>query len=83
MEGMAGKLVEDEALYAKMNEALNGLYWNVHAIYNPEGTESDPYFGDCYCCAVDLFRPGLTFQIWFKVEDDKVVIRYGDRWHFG
>ena len=80
---MGGELINNQEKYAQMREALKALYVEVHAIYEPEGTESDPYFGDCYCCAVDLFRPGLTFRIWIKIVDGKIEFRSGDRWYFG
>ena len=76
-------LVENQELYAQVRGSLQNIYFDLHAIYEPKGTNSDPYFGDCYCCAVDLLRPGLTFRIWFKIVDGEMVFRSGDRWYFG
>ena len=73
----------NQELYDLVRGALRSVYFDLHAIYEPEGTDSDPYFGDCYCCAVDLFRPGLTFRVWFKIVDGEMVFRSGDRWYFG
>lgn len=76
-------LINNQEMHEQMHEELKALYVEVHAIYEPEGTASDPYLGDCYCAAVDLFRPGLTFRIWFKIADSKIEFRSGDRWYFG
>ena len=52
----------------------------IHAVYEPEGSKP---FGAFFCAAVDLFKPGLTFRIWFKLENDVPVVEWAERWHFG
>ena len=44
---------------------------------------SGPY-DDCYMAAVDLFKPGMTFRIYFKQQyGEKPTIEDVERWHFG
>ena len=74
------KLVEKEDLYRDLENLLQHPFYEIYAIYEPDGSD---FLGDCYRCAVDLFTPGLTFQIWFKKTEDGIKVRYGDLWRFG
>ena len=62
-------------------QALKGLYFKIHVIYEPDGGHA---FGDCYCAAVDLFHPGMTFRIYFTLEkDNQIKVKHAERWYFG
>lgn len=75
-----GKLVEDQELYHALSEAFNGCAVNVHAIYMPEKN----YYPRCFMAAVDLFRSGRTYRVYFANEG-KGRIRIEDisHWRFG
>ena len=73
-------LTKNKELYKNLSEALQNPLKELHAIYEPDGSE---LFGDCYCAAVDLFAPGLTFRIYFKMVDGQVKIEWAERWRFG
>ncbi len=74
-------LVQDQDLYEKMTAAIKGMYFEIHAIYEPDGSD---FFGDCYCAAVDLFSWEYTFRVYFKVnEAGKIEVQDVSRWHFG
>lgn len=45
---------------------INNIYFDVHAIYEPSGGE---IFCGRYCAAVDLFVHGMTFRIYFKINE--------------
>lgn len=75
------KLLCDDNLYDKLEKTLKDIYFDVHAIYEPDG---DGPYGDCYMAAVDLFVQGITFQIFFKHQaDEKLTVEYVERWRFG
>ena len=58
-------------------QALKGLYFEIHAIYEPNER-------GWYCAAVDLFRPGMTFRIYFTLgEDNQIKVEHAERWYFG
>lgn len=70
-----------------LRETLNGffqnLYYDIHAIYDPEGLGAS-YLGNCYTAAVDLFEPGMTFKVYFKILDDGAIkIIDIHRWYMG
>lgn len=67
-------------LYEKLQIAIQEIYSEIHAIYEPDGTE---FFGDCYCAAVALFSQEFTFRVYFKIVDEKVKVEHVERWHFG
>lgn len=75
-----GKLVEDQELYRALSDAFNGCAVSVHAIYMPEKN----YYPGCFMAAVDLFRSGRTYRVYFANEG-KGRIRIEDisRWRFG
>lgn len=72
-------LVQDQKMYDAVKEL--GQYIDVHAVYKPDGT--DGIFGDCYCAALDMFAPGITFRIYFKMVDEQIKIEQAERWRFG
>ena len=73
-------LTQKENLYEKLEDVMKHAYADVHAIYDPDG--SDPY-GDCYSAAVDLYQPGMTFRVYFKENADGLRVEHAERWHFG
>ena len=46
------ELTKEKALYEQLQTAIREMHSEIHAIYEPDGSE---FFGDCYCAAVDLF----------------------------
>lgn len=56
------KLTKNEKLYEKLEVVMKYAYVDVHAIYDPDGSES---YGDCYCAAVNLYQQGMTFRVYF------------------
>lgn len=53
----------------------------MHAIYEPDEHE---VFGDCYMAAVDLFHPGLTFKVFFALDEKgSFQVQHAERWYFG
>lgn len=77
-------LNENEKLYQKLTDSLQNPYTELRAVYEPENTGiEDNIFNNCYSAAVDLFRPGMTFRIWFTHENGKIEIIHAERWFFG
>lgn len=71
---------ETKMLKKKLEAAIQNIYFDVHAIYDPDGS---PVFGDCYCAAVDLFTQGMTFRIYFKLKEDQIQVEHAERWYIG
>ena len=75
-----GKLVEDQELYRAVENAFNGCALNVHAIYAPENN----FYPGWLCAAVDLFRSGRTYRVYFSNDGDgRIQIEDISRWRFG
>ena len=79
IEGVIGMLVENESLYRSLEKTVSQMYCEIHAIYEPDGAVVN---GDCFCAAVDLFKPGFTFKIYFIITDGNVEIVDVSRWYF-
>lgn len=78
-------LIEDSELYDNLNKFIGNLYIDIHAIYYPESktpNRTNP-FSDCYLAAVDLFREGNTFRLYFKINDDGIRVEWLEKWWFG
>ena len=73
-------LVENEKLYRCLENTISQMYCEIHAIYIPDGSIVN---GECFCAAADLFKPGLTFKIYFKVTEEGIDIVDISRWYFG
>ena len=73
-------LVENENLYHCLENTISQMYCKVHAIYEPDGSAIN---GDCFCAAVDLFKPGFTFRMYFKMTENNIEIVDISRWYFG
>ena len=56
-----GRLIEDEGLYKAVKDVFGACATEAHAIYTPEST----YRSGWLSAAVDLFRPGNTYRVWF------------------
>ena len=64
-----------------LEQALKDLYFEIYGIYEPDDSH---IFSDCHCAAVDLFRPGMTFRIYFTLEkDNQIKVKHAERWYFG
>lgn len=74
------ELTKEKALYEQLQTAIREMHSEIHAIYEPDGSE---FFGDCYCAAVDLFSPAFTFRVYFKIVDGELDIQHVERWNFG
>lgn len=80
-------LIENENLYKALEADLRafypeGTYVFVNAIYEPDD-DGGPHEG-MYHAAVDLLEAGMTFHVWFVVnEDDSIYIDQIDRWMMG
>ena len=74
-------LTNDKALYKKLESTVQNICFEIHAIYEPDGGEG---FGDCYCAAVDLFKQGMTYRVYFKSgENGNIEVEHIERWFFG
>lgn len=63
-----------------LKTALKAPYFELHAVYEPDGSE---IFGDCYCAAVTMFGYGMTFRVYFKIDENgQAQIEDVSRWHF-
>lgn len=75
------ELVKNKEIQESLQKAMQHIYFDVHAIYEPDGSE---IYGDCYLAAVDLFKQGMTFRVYFKInESGAFQAEYVERWHFG
>lgn len=73
-------LSENKELYNCFENAILEMYFKIHAIYEPDMSAIN---GDCFCAAVDIFKPGFTFRIYFKLIDNIILIVDVDRWFMG
>lgn len=74
-------LIENQELYQTLESAIKNMFVEIHAIYAPDGGEPYP---DCYLAAVDLFSPGTTYKLYFKInENGQIQVEYLGRWYFG
>ncbi len=72
-------LTEKKELFEKLELALN--HHLIQEIYEPDPAELLP---DCYMAAVDLFRPGQTYKVFFKIDENgHVDVWHIERWRFG
>lgn len=70
-----------EDMYPKLQEYLSACPVEIHAIYDPDGV---PPYGDFYCAAVDLFKSGETFKVYFTIDENgEFYIHQMTRWFFG
>lgn len=69
-------LNENTALYSALENSIRNIHFEIHAIYEPEEN-------GWYCAAVDLFKPGLTFKLYFTLENGEISVRDLARWWFG
>jgi len=76
-----GELIEAPELYEKFKAFMGSVCVDLHAIYEKGSDSHHPEF---YCAAADLFRPGMTYRVYF-ILDDAGQIRVEDlqRWFFG
>ena len=77
---MEDSLVKNKDLYGVLKEAVANVYVDIHAIYEPDGSD---FFGDCYCAAMDLFSFEFTFRVYFRIVEGQVKVEHIERWHFG
>lgn len=73
-------LSENKELYNCFENGILEMYFKIHAIYEPDMSAIN---GDCFCAAVDIFKPGFTFRIYFKLIDNTIIIVDVDRWFMG
>lgn len=74
-------LTEKKELYDKIREM--DVLVDIHAIYDPDEEETGIYKG-CYLAAVDLFKPGMTFRVYFTLDENgEIDIFDVSRWRFG
>ena len=73
-------LVDNEELYEHLEAGLRSMHMVVHAVYEPDYGD---FYGDCYCAAVDMFAPGITFWIYFRFEEDELRVEHVERYYMG
>lgn len=74
-------LINDNKLYEQLKNTIQNVYFDIHAIYEPEGGK---VFEDCYCAAVDFYKPGSTYRVYFKLDDTgNIEIEHLGTWFFG
>ena len=80
-------LIENEKLYDALESALRAFYSVdeyvfVHAIYEPDD-DGGPHEG-MYHAAADLHEAGITYHVYFAVnDDDSITIDGVERWMMG
>ena len=74
----SGELIEDETLYELFRHKTGSACVDLHAIYAPEENLTP-----CFSAAVDLFEHGLTFRVYFNIQNDTIEIIDLKRWWFG
>lgn len=76
-----GELIENPELYDNFRSFMGSVCAELHAIYDKG---SDSHHPECYCAAADLFRPGMTFKIYFTIDDaGQIFVEDLQRWWFG
>ena len=80
-------LIENDKLYDALECVLTkiflgGVYVKVFAIYEPDD-DGGKHEG-MYHAAVDMYRRGETYHVWFVVnDDDSITISDQERWYMG
>ena len=80
-------LIENEKLYEALAKKLKESYTEnafifVNAIYEPDD-DGGPH-ESMYHAAVDLVEPGVTYHVWFVVnDDDSILVDDIERWFMG
>ena len=70
----------DQTIAESFSAFMDAIFVDIHAVYD-KGSNSD--HPDWYCAAVDLFRPGMTFRMYFTVDDGQISVVDLQRWWFG
>jgi len=66
-----------DAIFEAITQLLRGLHFEIHAVYEPDER-------GWYCAAVDLFYPGMTFRIYFTLDESgQIKVHDVNRWYFG
>lgn len=74
-------LTDNQELYKQLQSTVQNLYVDIHAVYESGTNTACPKW---YCAAVVLFRPGMTFRLYFAVgEDGKLKVQEVSRWWMG
>ena len=74
-------LTERQELYQLIENTMKNPHVELHAIYEPEAGDPVP---DCYLAAIDLFKTGQTYRLYFKIdENDQIEVVHLERWRFG
>ena len=72
---------DNQELYKQLRSVIQSLYAEIHAVYEPGTNTACP---EWYCAAADLFRPGMTFRLYFTIgEDGKIKVEECSRWWMG
>ncbi len=73
------EIVLDYTINKQFRNAMKCSFHKVRAIYEPLGY--GPY-GECYIAAIDMFKPGMTFRLYFKVNGDGTFYaEHIEKWH--
>lgn len=64
-----GKLIENEGLYKAVADAFGACCIEDHAIYRPDNDWNPGWL----TAAVDLFRPGKNFRVYFSHEGSNQI----------
>ena len=74
-------MLASNEVFEKFENTVKNIHFEVHAVYEPDDSE---VFGGCYLAAVDLFNPGTTYKVWFKINDEGTIcVEHLERWWFG
>ena len=74
-------LTNNQELYKQLQSTVQNLYVEIQAIYEPGTNTACP---EWYCAAVDLFRSGMTFRLYFTVDEDRAIkVEEVSRWWMG
>lgn len=71
----------DPKIAEKFSAFMGGIFVDIHAVYDKG---CDTGYPECYCAAVDLFRPGMTFRVYFTLDEaGQISVVDLQRWWFG
>ena len=71
----------DQTIAERFLAFMDAIFVDIHAVYDKGGNSDYP---EWYCAAVDLFRPGMTYKIYFTLTDNgQISVVKLQRWWFG
>lgn len=74
-------MMVDQTIAESFSAFMDAIFVDIHAVYDKGSNSAHP---EWYCAAVDLFRPGMTYKIYFTLTDGgQISVEDLQRWWFG